>query len=127
VEAEDRDKLGASGTAKTIREWKRREFKENSKTAIWELEKHSTTYGGRPVPRTVVLQAPGAAVGAHEPVSEAELESLRRSAQRGCPYGTEGWVKQAAAALGLESTLRPRGRPAKTLCREEQPEPRLFF
>jgi len=63
----------------------------------------------------------------NQPASEAELESLRRSVQRGCPYGTDAWVKQTATALGLESTLRPRGRPAKALCREEQPEPGLFF
>src|SRR5438270_1313105 len=39
------------------------------KTAIWELEKHSTTHGGRPAQGAVCLQAPGAAVGAHAPAS----------------------------------------------------------
>ncbi len=45
--------------------------------------------------------------------SEAELASLRRSVVRSCPYGSESWKCSTAAALGLESTLRPRGRPRK--------------
>lgn len=42
-----------------------------------------------------------------------ELEALRESAQRGTPYGTEKWRLRTAKRLGLESTLRPRGRPRK--------------
>ncbi len=42
-----------------------------------------------------------------------ELEDLRLSAQRGRPFGNENWRKGIAARLGLESTLRPRGRPRK--------------
>lgn len=42
---------------------------------------------------------------------EAELEGLRRSVNRGSPYGDERWAARTAAALGLEFTLRPRGRP----------------
>jgi len=45
--------------------------------------------------------------------SERELEALRRSVERSQPYGSEAWVKRAATALGLESTLRSRGRPKK--------------
>jgi len=50
----------------------------------------------------------------NEPQTEAELERIRRSVQRGCPYGAEGWVKSTAAALGLEHTLQPRGRPPRS-------------
>ena len=49
-----------------------------------------------------------------EPQTEAELESLRRSITRGCPYGSETWVERTVKKLGLETTLRPRGRPRKT-------------
>jgi putative transposase len=42
-----------------------------------------------------------------------EAQALRKSAQRGSPYGTETWVQTMAEQLGLESTLRPRGRPVK--------------
>lgn len=49
----------------------------------------------------------------NRPQTEAELEALRRSVQRGQPYGEEGWAKRVAVRLGLESTLRARGRPRK--------------
>jgi putative transposase len=47
----------------------------------------------------------------NQPQTELELLSLRRSVQRGVPYGDESWTKRAVASLGLETTLRPRGRP----------------
>ncbi len=40
----------------------------------------------------------------------AELDALRESVKRGRPYGEPKWQKRTAARLGLESTLRPRGR-----------------
>src|SRR5207253_1876596 len=45
--------------------------------------------------------------------TEAELAALRRSVQRGQPFGTALWTKRAAGRMGLESTLRPIGRPRK--------------
>ena len=48
------------------------------------------------------------------PQTEAELEALRRSVVRGMPFGHSGWQQDAAVRLGLESTLRTRGRPRKT-------------
>jgi putative transposase len=42
-----------------------------------------------------------------------ELEALRRSVQRGQPFGAEAWQTRTAKRLSLESTLRPRGRPKK--------------
>jgi REP-associated tyrosine transposase len=45
--------------------------------------------------------------------SEAELAAVRRSVTRGMPYGSEGWTRRTAARLGLEYTLRQRGRPKK--------------
>ena len=49
----------------------------------------------------------------NQPQSEAELKELRRSVRRGTPLGRGPWQIQIAARLGLESTLRPRGRPRK--------------
>jgi putative transposase len=40
-----------------------------------------------------------------------ELEALRRSVQRGRPYGRADWQKRIAKRLGLESAYRPTGRP----------------
>jgi len=45
------------------------------------------------------------------PETAAELEALRRSVVRGAPYGAPVWQEQTANRLGLQSTLRPRGRP----------------
>ncbi len=42
---------------------------------------------------------------------EAELEAIRRSVQRGQPYGGDVWVRSTAKRLGLEHTLRNRDRP----------------
>jgi putative transposase len=43
----------------------------------------------------------------------AELEALRRCAVRGRPFGDQAWVERCAEMLGLDATLRPRGRPRK--------------
>lgn len=43
--------------------------------------------------------------------SDAELAALRRSVVRGAPWGSASWVERTARDLGLEATLRPRGRP----------------
>jgi len=43
----------------------------------------------------------------------AEADALRSSAAKGRPYGDEAWVDSVAQQLGLQSTLRPRGRPVK--------------
>lgn len=43
--------------------------------------------------------------------TEAELIALRRSTERGTPFGDPDWQSATADQLGLESSLRPRGRP----------------
>jgi REP-associated tyrosine transposase len=47
----------------------------------------------------------------NRPHTASELEALRVSVQRGRPFGDEGWVRRMAQRFGMESTLRPRGRP----------------
>ena len=47
------------------------------------------------------------------PQTDAELEALRRCVKRGQPYGSEGWIERVVKKLGLESSLRARGRPRK--------------
>jgi putative transposase len=49
----------------------------------------------------------------NNPQTEAEVEALRVSVMRGRPFGEEFWREEAARRLGLESSLRPRGRPRK--------------
>ncbi len=45
--------------------------------------------------------------------TEAELKSLRHSLARGTPFGDSRWQSRTSAQLGLESSLRPRGRPKR--------------
>ena len=47
----------------------------------------------------------------NQPQSEAELAALRKFIARGAPYGSEIWQQATAERLGLEASLRPRGRP----------------
>jgi putative transposase len=41
------------------------------------------------------------------------LKALRRSTQGGTPFGATAWQQATAKRLGLESTLRPPGRPRR--------------
>jgi putative transposase len=47
------------------------------------------------------------------PQTEAEIEAIRRCLHRGSPYSDASWTEQTAEQLGLQSTLRRRGRPRK--------------
>jgi hypothetical protein len=47
--------------------------------------------------------------------NEKELAALHRDRDRGHPYGEDRWVQKTASALGIESSLRPPGRPKKQL------------
>jgi putative transposase len=51
----------------------------------------------------------------NEPQTDGELEALRRSVNRGVPFGSDRWVQRTVKKLGLESTLRARGRPKKQI------------
>jgi putative transposase len=74
--------------------WRRRKNQDVSLLSDWPL----------PEPRSWLQYV-------NQPQTEAELAALRRSVQRGCPFGGERWIRRTAQTLGLESTLRPRGRP----------------
>jgi putative transposase len=49
----------------------------------------------------------------NETQTEAEMQAIRECVIRGRPLGDESWTQKTARRLGLESTLRPRGRPVK--------------
>ena len=49
----------------------------------------------------------------NQPLTEEELSAVRESVVRGSPYGATVWRQRTARRLGLEFTLRPRGRPRK--------------
>jgi putative transposase len=50
----------------------------------------------------------------HQIPSDEELAAIRRSCSSGLPFGTCSWVDRLATELGLDLTIRPRGRPRKT-------------
>jgi putative transposase len=49
----------------------------------------------------------------NQPTTPSELEALRRSVNRGTPFGSSDRVVRTAEHLRLGATLRPRGRPRK--------------
>jgi len=58
-----------------------------------------------------VRRSPDWLAHVNSPQTEAEVAALQRSIQRGVPFGGAEWTEWTIARLGLESTLRPRGRP----------------
>lgn len=50
--------------------------------------------------------------------SQQEREQLDWSVKRGVPFGNETWVEHIARTFDLESTMRPQGRPKKTLTKK---------
>jgi len=77
--------------------WSDGTAKEKSLLAAWPLSRR-----------------PGWLEYVNAPQSEAELSALRQSVARGCPFGAAVWTRRTAHRLGLESTLRPQGRPKKS-------------
>ena len=49
----------------------------------------------------------------NEPQTHEEEESIEKSIQRDRPFGKDIWVDRIVKKLGLESTMRSRGRPKK--------------
>lgn len=46
-------------------------------------------------------------------LSDSELEAVRKCTQRGQPFGSSSWIQETVQRLGLQTTMRPRGRPRK--------------
>jgi len=80
----------------SLSRWQRGSVEDKALLAPW------------PLPRR-----PGWVDHVNAPLTEAELAAVRRSVQRGNPLGDEAWCEKTVQRLGLESTLRPRGRPRK--------------
>ena len=59
-----------------------------------------------PIPRS-----PNWVARVNDALTDRELTALRRSAQRGSPFGDTAWIESTAQRLGLAPTINPRGRP----------------
>jgi putative transposase len=53
--------------------------------------------------------------------TEAELDALRACLRKSSPFGDEPWRQKTAEQLGLESTLRPRGRQRVLAIKDSRP------
>lgn len=47
----------------------------------------------------------------HTPQTKAEMATITEHVRRGRPLGSDRWMERTVKALGLEQTIRPRGRP----------------
>jgi putative transposase len=56
----------------------------------------------------------------NQPQSAKELAALHQSLKRGQPFGDAGWQGRTAAALNLQSTFRPRGRPSRKVAERKE-------
>jgi len=52
--------------------------------------------------------------GVNAAMTDAEMQRVRECVRRDRPFGSAGWTVTTAKQLGLESSLRPRGRPPRT-------------
>ena len=50
----------------------------------------------------------------NEPLTESELIAVRRSVDRGSPFGGQPWRERTVERLELQTTIRLRGRPRRT-------------
>lgn len=46
--------------------------------------------------------------------SQELIEQIRNSVNRECPFGDQGWMDRIVRQIGMEHTIRPRGRPRKS-------------
>jgi putative transposase len=86
----------ASWRWSSLYRWQRGSAEDKSLLAAW------------PLPRKA-----GWVDHVNTPLTERELSAVRRSVQRGNPFGGGDWSDRTIRRLGLESTIRPQGRPKK--------------
>ncbi len=82
-------------------------------SSLWRRE-HGTTVDRRLLSGWPLSRSRRWRQFVNEPQTESELKAIRRAVTRGQPFGSASWTQHAAKKLGLESTLRRRGRPNKT-------------
>lgn len=56
----------------------------------------------------------------NEPIEAGELNRLRLHIQRERPYGDAAWTAKAVKRMGLEWTMRDRGRPRRQRPKEAE-------
>ena len=56
----------------------------------------------------------------NRPKNETDSRRVMESLARGRPLGSDSWTRRIAQRLGLEYTLRPRGRPKETTAEDKK-------
>jgi putative transposase len=80
----------------------------------WRWSSAHPVRAGGPVLDLTGMRRPADSLAyVNQPQTEAEVVAMRECLSRGRPYGAETWAVETAARLGLESSLRPVGRPRK--------------
>jgi putative transposase len=51
----------------------------------------------------------------NEPLEESAAAQVREAIKRSRPFGESAWIAKTASKYGLESTMRPQGRPRKVV------------
>jgi len=83
-------------------------------SSLWRWAHRRRKLQDVPLPADWPVERPrGWTKRVNRPQTEAEEEAMERSIARSRPLGEPEWVKRIAGRLGLQSTLRPRGRPKK--------------
>lgn len=86
----------------------------SAKNWLWSSHKESIHRGARLLIDEVPVELPKEwSKIVNESISEKELEEVRQSVSRQSPYGGSLWQAHVSKTLGLESTVRPRGRPRR--------------
>jgi putative transposase len=81
---------------------------------LWSSHKESIQRGAHVLIDEVPVELPKEwSKFVNESISEKELEKLRQSVSRQSPYGDSLWQVHVSKTFGLESTIRPRGRPRR--------------
>jgi len=81
-------------------------------SSLWRRE-HGTTEDRRILNRWPLPRSRRWCTFVNKPQTESEVKAIRSAVKKGQPYGSENWTRKTAEELGLESTLRRRGRPCK--------------
>lgn len=82
----------------------------------WPWSSHGESIGERPrflIDEPLIELPQDWARYVNEPLTVKELAKLSESVFRGSPYGLPTWQIDVSIELGLQSTLRARGRPKK--------------
>lgn len=89
------------------------------KAELWHWSSAWRRTNGSPDERTLLnpwpVEAPKQYLNwLNTPQEHEEEDTIRQAIQRGRPFGEHEWVRKMSHQLGLESTLRPRGRPRRS-------------